>query len=265
MHKCPFCSYENENLDSIRIHGTKKHKKSAMELRLLMFHDNVRPKCKCGCNKETKFANIHVGFNEYIRGHHSRVKNNWGHNTKALEKSQDKRREQIADGTWVPWNKGETKETNHNVANIAKKQSDNLMASHERREARSERLSKHRLDGTVPSLLGSDHPNWRGGVSSVQALSRSYVYSVWTYPKLHASKFTCQRCSSHENLCVHHDVERFAEILQKAREVLGDVTEDFSSHQAYAQWIADYHVKNDVSGIVLCEKCHSKEHLTLKS
>lgn len=263
MHKCPFCSYENENLDSIRIHGTKKHQKSAMELRLLMFHDNVRPKCKCGCNEETKFANIHIGFNEYIRGHHSRVKNNWGHNTKALEKSQDKRREQIADGKWIPWNKGETVLTDERIANYGKNGSATIHNTPGECVARSKRMTKNRLSGIVPTLFGKDSSQWKGGVSSVQALSRSYVYNVWTYPKLHASKFTCQRCSSHENLCVHHDGERFAEILQKAREVLGDVTEDFSSHQAYAQWIADYHVKNNVSGIVLCEKCHSKEHATL--
>jgi hypothetical protein len=123
-------------------------------------------------------------------------------------------------------------------------------------------MSENRLNGIVPSPTGSQHGNWKGGVSSVQTLSRSYVFKVWTYPILFKSNFTCQRCSSNRNLEVHHDKERFSEILQKAREIMGDVTDSFESHQAYAQWVADYHVKNNVSGIVLCEECHTQEHAT---
>lgn len=70
----------------------------------------------------------------------------------------------------------------------------------------------------------------------------------------------CQGCGTKRDLEVHHDKERFAEILQKARVELGDVTDDFSSHQTYARWVADYHVQNDVSGVVLCEECHVEAH-----
>lgn len=240
-----------------------------MEVHLSMFLGDARPLCKCGCKGETRFRNIHTGFNDFIRGHQSRVSNNWGHNAKALEKSQDKRREQIADGSWAPWNKGETTLTDERIANYGKIGSKTIQNDELEKKRRSEKMSQQRRDGTLPTLFGKDSSQWKGGVSSVQALSRSYVYNVWTYPKLLEGKFTCKRCGikSSDDGCVlnvHHNGERFADILQKARDVLGDVTEDFACHQTYAKWIADYHVQNSVSGIVLCEVCHYEEHAALK-
>lgn len=238
-----------------------------MEVHLSMFLNDVRPLCKCGCKGETRFRNIHTGFNDFMRGHQARISNNWGHNPKALEKSQDKRREQIADGTWTPWNKGETKETHEAVVAYGRGTAESF--TDEKRDRYSKIMMENRSNGTIPTLFGKDSSQWKGGVSSVQALSRSYVYNVWTYPKLLEGKFTCKRCGikSSDDGCVlnvHHDGERFAAILQKARDVLGDVTEDFACHQTYAKWIADYHVQNSVSGIVLCEVCHYEEHATLK-
>lgn len=264
MIKCPFCNdYENENLNSLRIHNQKRHKKTALELRLALFHDNIRPKCKCGCGEETRFQNVYTGFNDFVRGHQARVNNNWGHNKTALDKSHATNKARLASGENVIWNKGLTKEDHQSVVAYGRGTAESF--TEEKRERYSKTMHEKRRDGTIPTVFGTQSSQWKGGVSTVQQLSRSYVYSVWTFPKLKEQNFTCQHCGTHDNLCVHHDDERFAEILQKARVVLGDVTDEtnFSLIQAYAQWVADYHVKNNVSGIVLCEKCHSKEHATL--
>src|SRR3990167_430361 len=261
MPRCPLCDYENEQIVSLQIHHSRKHKRTAKQLYVDLFHHGVEPTCACGCGEIVRFWTIVLGFAKYKRGHVARVHNNWGHNNDALQKSQDVRRDQIAAGEWQAWNKGKTKETDEHVAAYGDKGHKTIMSNPDERKVRSERLTKGRLDGTVRTLFGKDHSQWKGGVSSVQALARSYVFNVWTYPKLHAANFTCQKCGAKHDLEVHHDKERFAEILQKARLEFGDVTDDFATHQAYARWITDYHVQNDVSGIVLCEDCHEKAHV----
>lgn len=76
-------------------------------------------------------------------------------------------------------------------------------------------------------------------------------------------RFTCQHCGAQRNLCVHHDKERFAEILQKAMAHFrvsdaGQLT--FDQRQELSLWVIDYHLDNNVSGVVLCEKCHVQAH-----
>ena len=264
--KCPSCNVEFKSYTAVSLHFRNKHGTSQQfrEIMRLKFveekHGGTAPTCKCGCGQVPRYFDYDRGYMEYVRGHHSRVHNNWGHNEAALLKSQDKRREQIAVGEWQAWNKGQTKETDERVAGLGQRQSTNFTPV--RRARRGEIMTRSWKTGSITSLTGSAHSQWRGGVSSVQALSRSYVFNVWTYPKLLVAKFTCQGCGSTQHLEVHHNKERFAEILQKARIELGDVTDDFASHQSYARWVADYHVQNDVSGIVLCEQCHQKEHVT---
>lgn len=263
MHKCPSCDYENVNLDSIRIHCSKRHKMGAKEVRLLMFHNNVSPLCKCGCNEETRFVNIHVGFNEYIRGHHSRVTNNWGHNKAALDKSHATNKARLESGENVIWNKGLTKDTHLSVAKYGNTGSKTILASYEERQKRSEKMKTQWNEENITPLYGTNHPNWHGGVSKVGALARSLTFNVWTYPKLKAASFTCTKCGSKENLCVHHDDIMFHVILREAVKKFGDVLDenDFEQKSKIAEWVAAYHVENNVSGVVLCEVCHGKEHV----
>src|ERR1700743_3714920 len=98
MFKCPTCGYSSDNLISLSIHYRKKHKGTAKQLRIDLFHDGIEPTCGCGCGAPVKFYAIQMGFATFARGHQSRVHNNWGHNPDALLKSQDVRREQIAAG-----------------------------------------------------------------------------------------------------------------------------------------------------------------------
>lgn len=78
-------------------------------------------------------------------------------------------------------------------------------------------------------------------------------------------RFTCRDCGKQSDLCVHHDQERFAVILQKAMQHFN--VEDatlltFEQKQELTLWVIDYHLDNDVSGVVLCAGCHEKVHAT---
>lgn len=253
MFTCPQCDYQNSKLNSMRIHAAKKHGMSSEDLYLKIVLNGQRPLCKCGCGSETRFRGLTVGYVDYVPGHQARVKNNWGHNPKARANSLQKRREE---GLWskVPWNKGKTKENDERVANIGKL----ISKKHGKRYAKI--MSKNRLDGIVPNLTGSSHPQWKGGTSRLSAICRSHIYKVWTYPKLKEAGFTCHNCQSTSDLTVHHDQKRFAEILQEAVAAMGDPGENFERKTEIAEWVADYHQNEQVSGVVLCVECHRKEH-----
>lgn len=255
--KCPECGeYESDNLDSIRIHCQKRHGITARRLYTLLFlPDGIEPRCACGCDEVTKFLTLQSGFAKYLRGHASRVNNNWGHNKEAQEKSLKKRRDE---GLWskIPWNKGKTKENDPEFAKVAKR----AYGSEEFRKARSLAMTKNRLLKIVPNLTGSAHPQWRGGTSALQPLVRSHLHSAWVYPKLKAGGFKCSQCGSINDLEVHHNEERFASILQRAIEALGEPGESFEKKSLIAEWVTNYHVSNNISGVVLCSTCHDLNH-----
>jgi len=258
--KCPLCVYDHENLASLSSHFRKRHKSTAKQFYILSFCNGVEPTCECGCGVLTKFWDVTRGFSKFKHGHAARVKNNWGHNEDAKQKSQAVRREMHKNGEIIVWNKGLSVETDDRVAAYGKQIAESY--TQDMREHLSKTMTKNRLSRVVPTLLGAQHSQWKGGVSSIQDLSRSYLYKVWIFPKLKLSNFTCSTCKTTKDLQVHHDKERFAEILQKARLIFGDLTDqtDFELKVKYATWVSDYHVENDVSGIVLCESCHKAEH-----
>ena len=160
------------------------------------------------------------------------------------------------EGLWSrdPWNRGKTKESDERVANIGKK----IKEKHGERY--SLLMRANRLSGILPSLTGSAHPGWKGGTSALQPLVRSHLHREWTYPKLKASGFKCDKCGSTKELEVHHDGERFANILHRAILELGEPGDDFEKKSLISEWVTDYHIEKNISGIVLCEDCHATEH-----
>ena len=110
MFKCPECEYQHENLNSLRIHASKMHKISSEDLYLSVVLGGDKPTCICGCGEFTKFNGLIAGYSEYRQGHVARIINNWGHNEKAQEKSQNTRREMWKNGEIKAWCKGLTKE-----------------------------------------------------------------------------------------------------------------------------------------------------------
>lgn len=259
--KCPECDYASENLDSLRIHASKRHKITSQEVYIRVFLNGIAPVCECGCKQTPKFNTLQLGFKRFLNGHNSSVHNaGWGHNKKALEKSQAVRSEMWKNGEIVAWHKGKSTKTDERLARAGQKISTTIMANEPDRKRRAEHMSRCRWDGTIKAPRGDQHGMWRGGSSAHQALCRSRIHSTWVYPKLLASKFTCQKCGSQKDLCVHHDQERFASILHKGMDALGEIGNDFEMKSKLAEWVNDYHIQNEVSGTVLCFKCHDEAH-----
>ena len=263
--KCPACVFTHDSLNSLRIHAQKKHQISALDLYLSCVLNGERPRCVCGCGSETKFIGLMKGFSEYKLGHASRVNNNWGRNADAKKKSQNVRHEMHKRGEIKIWNKGETKESDERIAAYGRVGSETL--KRECVQQRSEHMKSQWKTNNLSAKFGNEHPNWAGGTSKLQQLSRSRVFNVWSRPKVIAAGCVCQSCKAEDGrgVVVHHDQERFATILRKAIKIFGEVdesqpNEDFERKSSIADWVAAYHIQNNVSGIVLCEPCHIKAH-----
>ena len=254
--KCPRCSFSHTNLNSLRIHASKLHKLGSEELRIALFG---RQPCECGCGELTEFNTLQRGFKRFVNGHNARVSNGWGHNKEAQARSKETQKRMWEEGTMRAWAHGKPADHPQNVARI-KNMQQTILNDPEERQRRGERMARNRKSRVVPNLYGKAHPQWKGGASALQPLVCSRVFNAWTYPKLKAANFTCAQCGSKRDLEVHHDQERFATILQKAIVALGEPGDDFERKAMIAEWVADYHVSNDVPGIVLCEGCHVRAH-----
>lgn len=108
--KCEICDKEYDTLWSLSSHNVKKHKIKPQETFIKHNLEGKTPECKCGCGEVPTFLGIQKGFRDYIRGHASRINNNWGHNVDAQKKSKDTQRKLYGSGELVIWNKGLTKE-----------------------------------------------------------------------------------------------------------------------------------------------------------
>jgi hypothetical protein len=259
--KCPHCDYESDNVMSLSLHFRRKHKETAKQLAILLFHDGQEPTCECGCGEPVRFYSINAGFARFRTGHNNSVHNNWGHNEKALKRSQDVRREMWKRGEIKAWCTGKTKETDERIARMCKKASKTIRSNPEELRRRSERMRKGRLDGTIPTKYGEESSQWKGGTSKLQQVVRSRLHNAWARPILERDRFVCQGCGQKSGkLVVHHSGERFAQILQKALEVYGYIEDDVARKNAIALWVIGYHVDNQVPGTTLCESCHDSLH-----
>lgn len=108
MVVCKECDLEFDTLDSLRRHRVQKHKISAEQTYVDYILGGIKPTCECGCGEHTKFLSIEKGFVKFIRGHASRVNNNWGHNPEAIKKSHETQKQMHKDGRLTIWNKGLT-------------------------------------------------------------------------------------------------------------------------------------------------------------
>ena len=110
QHKCEICDKDFDSLWGLSSHNVKKHDVRPQETFIKHNLEGVSPKCKCGCGETPSFLGIKKGFRDFIRGHASRINNNWGHNTDAQKKSKDTQRRLHGSGELVIWNKGLTKD-----------------------------------------------------------------------------------------------------------------------------------------------------------
>ena len=263
-YKCKLCKeVEFDNYTSLSRHMGRTHNIDTGEFYVDYHLHGLWPLCKCGCGERLNYSYKLKGFTEYRQGHIARIKNNWGHNQLAIDKSSDTRRKQYASGERIQWNKGLNKDINDSVKLNGELRS--KAYTPEIRNEYSERMHKHRADGTIPDLSGQQHSQWKGGVSEINILARTdrRLYDDWKYPILVRDGFKCSECGGNTGgLHIHHDKELMCEIVKKHMPD-GDEITDFELKKSIASKIVDYHINNHVSGITLCGKCHKEKHPSL--
>jgi hypothetical protein len=226
--------------------------------------EGVWPLCKCGCGERLNYSYNLKGFTEYRKGHIARIKNNWGHNQKAIDASAETRRQQYASGERIQWNKGLTIDDPRVKIN-ASASAASINSDPEEIKRRSELMTQISQNGVLTILNGPAHPNWKGGVSEINILARNdrRLYDDWKYPILIRDKFKCVECGGTDGgLHIHHDKELMCEIVKKHMPDEDEIT-DFELKKSIASKIVDYHINNKVSGITLCGKCHEEKHPSL--
>jgi very-short-patch-repair endonuclease len=118
--KCKECDKEFDSLKGLSSHRFQKHKIKPQETYDEYILNGVKPSCACGCGEMPKFLTITNGYREYVRGHSSRVNNNWGHNPEAIRKSHETQRKMYESGELTIWNKGLTIDDHRVKDNIKK-------------------------------------------------------------------------------------------------------------------------------------------------
>lgn len=263
--KCKLCEKTYNNYNSLSTHANRTHKLERRQFYVDYYLNGVWPICGCGCGERTKWSYSDKNFREFAGvGHLNRVRNNWGHNRKSIEKSAETRRKQYASGERKIWCDGLKKENTPSLQSAAKKLSDRYTDNI--RNQYSERMSRMRKNGTVPTLYREKSSRWKGGVSSIQGIARSdkKLYDEWKYPILVRDGFKCIKCNNTKNLHIHHDKDNFCEIVKKVMTLDDyDKIDNFEIKKSISDKVVDYHIKNKVSGITLCKKCHGQIHPSL--
>lgn len=75
--QCPYCEQKFSSINSLLKHTIRTHKISSEQTIIDYKHNGIQPLCKCGCGNKTKYHSGISDFNEYLKGHIARVKNNY--------------------------------------------------------------------------------------------------------------------------------------------------------------------------------------------
>lgn len=262
---CSRSGKEFKSYDALRRSVGKVYKINSIDFYVEFNLNGIWPVCKCGCGEKVTWSHRLKNFCEYIHGHVSRVHNNWGHNQKAIDSSSETRRIQFKNGERKVWNDGLTKELDERVKNNVDSSTNTIKSNPNELLRRSEKMKIDRLNGTIPTQRGKNHPNWKGGISSISNLARNNkrLYTEWKYPILKRDLFQCVKCKSTEELQVHHNIETMSEIVRKI--IPSDLAENISFEEKsnLSDKIVSYHIDNDISGETLCIKCHYELHPSL--
>lgn len=216
-----------------------------------MQEEKEKKYCLCGCGTEVK--------NKWVRGHPARV-NNVSKRADVKEMRRKSMKERHENGIMPePWNKGKTADTDERLAKAGETWKANL--TEDKREQLSNRMKQQWEDGNLEPLRGKDHPNWKGGTSSITLRIRGshFLYLNWKKPILIRDNFSCTNCKAIGNLEIHHNVERMNEIIK--RFIPEDKHElSWDEESVIVEQVEKYHIENNVSGLTLCTKCHDEEH-----
>lgn len=277
--RCPHkgCNDAYDNITSLCRHWTRTHKLDTKKLYLVLNDLDAEPLCACGCGEITKFLSAGRGYSEYKWGHAASVSNNF-QTDKSVTNSKATRKRMHQAGEIKIWSKGLTKDTDKRLAKLGDKTREWLEKFPEERINRSERMKQMRKDGTIVAPSGPESGGWKGGISPLSIICRvnARLFNEWTRKHMERTRFSCEKCGKDKTqLEVHHDKETFAEILHKFAKQYKwteNVSLSVGNHESdpklfhlkyeISDAVADYHITNNVSGIVLCKVCHKKEHVS---
>jgi len=99
------------------------------------------------------------------------------------------------------------------------------------------------------------------GARDIQIQTRDKL-KQWKFNILKKDNFQCQICNGSKKLEVHHNIEKFYDIVKKFLPIKNIEKEmNWNEKKELADKIVDYHYKNSVSGITLCNRCHKWVHM----
>lgn len=270
---CIFCNENFINQQAMLQHCRSKHSEfSDKDIYMRYNHLLESPTCECGCGKEVKFRNFVMGFQKYFEWHQI-FDNEKMLNANTPEQSAKAGltlKNGYASGKYVAWHKGLTKENSSGLKIISEK-AIKLNKQPEVIERKILLFARLLKEGKI-AKREEENSSWKGATKSIKNICREHDnrYINWRIPVLKRDNFTCQHCFNPEEkkLHVHHNVEEFSDILKKiidknnlSKKNMQDMTYDAKKEIAIE--VYEYHINNNVSGITLCEKCHSKEHSRL--
>jgi len=115
-------------------------------------------------------------------------------------------------------------------------------------------VTKEKISKANEGKYGSNNPNWKGGISSLEHLIRTNFKSrQWRSDVFTRDNFTCQICGDNRghNLNAHH-IKSFSKIIQ-----FYEITTLEEALECEELW-------NINNGITLCEKCHNVININLQ-
>lgn len=78
MLKCKLCDFKTEKQHSLSCHTKFSHGLKFPEYLIQIKYNEIKPKCECGCGKETNYEPKLGDFCRFIKGHNSRQEGHWG-------------------------------------------------------------------------------------------------------------------------------------------------------------------------------------------
>lgn len=117
---------------------------------------------------------------------------------------------------------------------------------------------RNNSESKVGIMVGEDHPNWKGGVSTLSQRVREYISNKYiTYKALERDNFQCKICGSTKDLAAHHIIP-FKNIMDRIIDEHEDL--EIESAEMYNICVEDPEINNINNLITVCSDCHHKIH-----